>query len=231
MIRLNINVPPHAVGDVLSPEQVAALGDTFVQELIAAEQATRLAEDASTDPVDLVLGEVFELEDQIDAALGRRARILVLQEGLDDDGRDRVSMALESASRIRPELFGQAELVSPSELESAKHENRRLIGLATERAEEIAGLKADLSQAQVVLEERSDRIADLERNASADALQIERLKADLAAASSSTDTPPPPAEASGDAGEVSASPADPAAPAPVKPAAKSGGTAKAKAGS
>ena len=211
MIRLNINVPPHAVGHVLSPEEVAALGDTFVQELIASDQATRLAEDASTDPVDLVLGEVFELEDQIDAALGRRARIETLAEGLADDERERVQLALSSASRVRPELFGLSDLPT---------------------TDEVDGLKADLSQAQVLLEERSDRIAELETQALAHAGTIESLTQALdEARASAKNTQPPPAEASGDAGEVSASPADPTAPAPVKPAAKSGGTARAKAGS
>ncbi|MBJ7318241.1 MAG: hypothetical protein JHC96_05540 [Brevundimonas sp.] len=107
-IRLLVNVPPHVAGSVV---QAGALDEAFVQELLDSGQAVEDRSDAGpADPADVALCEVFELEDQIDAAISRRARVVMLVDGLDEGARAKVSAALITASRVRPELFGLDEL-------------------------------------------------------------------------------------------------------------------------
>lgn len=80
-IRLLVNVPPHVAGSVV---QAGALDEAFVQELLDSGQAVEDRSDAGpADPADVALCEVFELEDQIDAAISRRARVVMLVDGLD----------------------------------------------------------------------------------------------------------------------------------------------------
>lgn len=224
MIRLNINVPPHVAGAVVDPE---ALGGEFAQELLAAGQAEEVEPTVSADPADVALIEVFELDDQVEAASERRRRVLAMIDSLEDaEGKEKVEQALAAvASPGRAfDLFGiVGQNILSGELNAAQAmADRRLDRIEELERKEVAH-RADLAEAET-------DISNLKLQVTADAAEIARLNAALTAAATAapTDTPPPPAEASGDADGASASSVDPAAPVTAKPAAKSGGAAKAK---
>ncbi|WP_333896277.1 hypothetical protein [Brevundimonas aurantiaca] len=104
MIRLLVNVPPHVAGARIAADVLDA---DFVQRLIDAGQAEEVADETPADPAEVVQDEVFELIDQIDAAVQRRSRIVLMVDGLEDGpGKAAVKAALETASQVRPELFG-----------------------------------------------------------------------------------------------------------------------------
>lgn len=231
MIRLKVNAPPHAAGAVVDP---GFLDAAFVQALLAAGQAEEVEPVDPTDPVEVVLDEVFELEDQIDSAINRRHRLAMLIDGLDADGKDRVEAAFTTATRFRPELFDADPAAAEEALRIANDlvaAQEQIINADVTEIRRLKVFETELEAARGEIAAGNQRVADLQLQATADAAEIARLNAALTAATAApTDTPPPPAEASGDADGASASSVDPAAPVTTKPAAKSGGAAKAKAG-
>lgn len=220
MIRLLVNVPPHKAGSRIEP---GLLDEVFVQRLLDAGQAEEVEADAPADPAEVVLGEVFELEDQLDAAISRRARVVMLIDGLDEDGRAKVERALETATRMRPELFGQDEMpvfaivVATEDGFDSIEQMRDRARLGDQFLKALpADLKLDPAMPTAVFEILETRISELETARTLDAERIETLteqltttSADLVAAetklatvaaqtaSSTADPPPADAEVKG----------------------------------
>lgn len=246
MIRILVNVPPHVAGAVVS---AAVLGDDFAAQLVAAGQAEEVEDESPADPVEALLHDVFELEDQIDGAINRRTRIVLGLDGLagEDlaDARDRVVSALDTASRVRPELFGLTSWPMDPEAfarwagfdDREQLLDRARIGAALLQALPEGFVYSDSPVEIITLQ--ADRIGQLEgdlqaakdafRSADGRALEFEKQVLDLQdRLAAFTDTPPPPAEPSGDAAGASAPAAEPEASPPAQPAGKPAGAAKAK---
>lgn len=182
MIRLLVNVPPHKAGSRVGPGQ---LDDDFVQRLIDAGQAEAVQDETPPDPADLALCEVFELEDQIDAAINRRARIVMLIDGLGEADKAKVERGLATASRVRPELFGLDALPDTAfivateqgfsdvaELVDHAHIGRDLLEALPD------GFAYADSPVEIVTELRN-QVADLETARKIDAERIETLTEQL----------------------------------------------------
>lgn len=216
MIRLLVNVPPHKAGSRIEP---GLLDELFVQRLLDAGQAEEVEADVPTDPAEVVLGEVFELEDQLDAAISRRARVVMLIDGLDEDGRAKVERALETATRMRPELFGQDEMpvfaivvATEDGFDSVEQlRDRARIGadlilaippefdLTVHDPVEIVGLQAtrisELETARTLDAERIETLTEQLTTTSADLVAAETKLATLASQTTSSTADPPPADA------------------------------------
>lgn len=214
-VRLLVNVPPYQAGSRIEPGQ---LDEVFVQSLIDAGQAEEVEADAPADPADAALVEVFELEDQLDAAISRRARVVMLIDGLDEDDRAKVERALETASRVRPELFGwdtlpDTALLVATELgfaDTAELVDRAEIGRAllealpkgfdyTDTPVEFITIQADkiadLETARKLDAERIETLTEQLTTTSAELVAAETKLATLAAQTASSTVDPPPADA------------------------------------
>lgn len=175
MIRLLVNVPPHKAGSRIDPDR---LDGDFVQRLIDAGQAEVVQDETPADPADVVQDEVFELIDQIDAAVQRRARVVMMLDGLSDGpGKAAVEAVLAAASQIRPELFGLDALPDPAAAEALQDQVADLEAARKLDAERIETLTERLTATDAALSAAETKLAAL--SASGDA---------------SADDPPPPAE-------------------------------------
>lgn len=215
MIRLLVNVPPHKAGSRIEP---GLLDEGFVQRLLDAGQAEEVEADVPTDPAEVVLGEVFELEDQLDAAISRRARVVMLIDGLDEDGRAKVERALETATRMRPELFGQDEMplfaivvATEDGFDSVEQlRDRARIGAdllealpegygysdsPVEIVSDLGNKIADLETARKLDAERIEALTEQLTTTSADLVAAETKLATLAAQTTSSTADPPPVDA------------------------------------
>ncbi|MND22321.1 hypothetical protein D3C80_126970 [compost metagenome] len=227
MIRLLVNVPPRKAGEEV---ERAELGEGFAQQLLDAGQAEEVEAVFQDTPLDLVRVQCFELEDQMDAAAGRLVRIATLAAELDEADRIEVSRLLGTALRARSEM-DIAEVRSLLALwlaDPANHAAAAIVNTSDGASEASAADQGAATGAEASSTGPVDAPQPSDQAAGA-----EGASGGSDVGAPSTHTPPTEAGPSGDAvvdGAVAlTTAADPAEPAPAKPAAKSeGGAAKAK---
>lgn len=163
MIRLLVNVPPHKAGSRIDLDR---LDGDFVQRLIDAGQAEVVQDETPADPADVVQDEVFELIDQIDAAVQRRARVVMMLDGLSDGpGKAAVEAALAAASQVRPELFGLDALPDPAAAEVLQNQVADLEAARKLDAERIEALTERLTATDAALSAAETKLAALSASA------------------------------------------------------------------